>query len=235
MAWRARQAPAAIIAVAGGGARCFIPARRESPHFIRLGNDFFSFSGHGSGLNVKNIWRECAVKMTISKLKVLIVDPNEHMRQMVAQILYSFGCKWTREARDGKEAIQILHSYRADLVITEWVMTPIDGADFLRHLRTADESPAKYVPVIVLSGNSFAASVAEARDSGTTEFLAKPIAATTLRDRIVSILNQPREFIEAEAYIGPDRRRRRNEYSGDDRRNTNEAAGEAESGRKAAG
>ena len=174
--------------------------------------------------------------MIISQLRVLIVDPNEQMRRLVAQILYSFGCKRTREAKDGNEAIKILHSYAADLVITEWVMTPIDGADFLRHLRTHDDSPAKYVPVIVLSGNSFAESVAEARDSGTTEFLAKPIAATTLRDRIVSILNQPREFIEAEAYIGPDRRRhRRDEFSGDDRRTTDEAAGEAESGRKAAG
>lgn len=173
--------------------------------------------------------------MIISQLKVLIVDPNEHMRRLVAQILYSFGCKWTREARDGKEAIEILHSYRADLVITEWVMTPLDGADFLRHLRTHHDSPAKYVPVIVLSGNSFAKSVAEARDSGTTEFLAKPIAASTLRDRIVSILDQPRDFIEADAYIGPDRRRhRRDGYSGDDRRTTNEAAGEPEPGHKAA-
>jgi hypothetical protein len=58
-----------------------------------------------------------------------------------------------------------------------------------------------------------------ARDAGVTEFLAKPISAKGLYQRILNVVANPRPFIKTETYFGPDRRRNVNaSYAGPERR-----------------
>ena len=49
--------------------------------------------------------------------------------------------------------------------------------------------------------------VLEARDAGITEFLAKPVSARGLYQRITMVIERPRQFIKTRTYTGPDRRR----------------------------
>jgi hypothetical protein len=58
-----------------------------------------------------------------------------------------------------------------------------------------------------------------ARDAGVTEFLAKPISANALYQRVLNIVANPRPFIKTKTYFGPDRRRNVNpNYNGPERR-----------------
>ena len=58
-----------------------------------------------------------------------------------------------------------------------------------------------------------------ARDAGVTEFLAKPISAKGLYQRILNVVANPRPFIKTKTYFGPDRRRNTsNAYIGPERR-----------------
>ena len=67
--------------------------------------------------------------------------------------------------------------------------------------------------------------VTVARDAGVTEFLAKPISAKGLYQRILNVVANPRPFIKTKTYFGPDRRRNTNNtYVGPERR----VGGEAE-------
>ena len=50
--------------------------------------------------------------------------------------------------------------------------------------------------------------MAEARDAGVNEFLAKPVTARSLIHRINLVIEHPRPFIRCSTYFGPDRRRR---------------------------
>ncbi len=47
----------------------------------------------------------------------------------------------------------------------------------------------------------------DARDAGITEFVAKPISAKALHERIVNVVANPRRFINTASYFGRDRRR----------------------------
>jgi hypothetical protein len=61
--------------------------------------------------------------------------------------------------------------------------------------------------------------VVSARDAGVTEFLAKPISAKALYQRILNVVANPRPFIRTKTYFGPDRRRNVNpNYVGPERR-----------------
>jgi DNA-binding response OmpR family regulator len=49
--------------------------------------------------------------------------------------------------------------------------------------------------------------VAAARDMGVTEMLAKPFSVTSLAQRLLQVIDRPRQFVHTHDYFGPDRRR----------------------------
>jgi CheY-like chemotaxis protein len=163
----------------------------------------------------------------LEKLRFLVVDDDPHMREVVAAILRSFGVGRISEAGDGTEALEVMRDEPPDIVLSDWMMEPMNGLDFVRALRTAPDSPNPFVPIIMLTSHTELHRVMAARDAGITEFLAKPISATTLYGRICSVIEKPRSFVKAAEYKGPDRRRRRDPYqAGAGRRETDQVAAE---------
>ncbi len=151
-------------------------------------------------------------------LNVLIVDDNRLMRNLVRTVLFAFGVQDVMEAADGAAALKALQSFSADVVITDWEMEPLDGLDLTRIIRTADDSPNPFVPIIMLTGHTEIDRVHDARDAGVTEFLAKPVSSAMVYQRLVKIVENPRRFIRAGGFAGPDRRRRDTLHAGVERR-----------------
>ena len=94
-----------------------------------------------------------------------------------------------------------------DLVVTNWQMSPVDGPMLIKWIRRSKESPDRFLPVIMLTAHADADMVQRGRDVGATEFLVKPFSVQSLCDRLVSIIERPRQFVLASEYFGPDRRR----------------------------
>lgn len=143
-----------------------------------------------------------------SQIRVLLVDDNRYMRALLAEILRAIGVVRIVEAGDGAEGLALLSEQPVDLVITDLSMQPLDGIDFVRLLRRSPESPGPQVPVIMLTGNSTVSRVNEARDAGVNEFLAKPLDARAVVERVHWVIENPRPHVNREVYVGPDRRRR---------------------------
>jgi CheY-like chemotaxis protein len=141
-------------------------------------------------------------------LKILLVDDNQHMRMLLTEILRALGVRQIFEALDGAEALQSLRDTPVDIILTDLTMGPLDGIDFVNLLRNSPDSPAPFAPVIMITGHSTMRRVAEARDAGVNEFLAKPVTARGVIHRMGLIIEHPRPFIRCETYFGPDRRRR---------------------------
>lgn len=155
----------------------------------------------------------------LSKLKVLVVDDNSHMIKIVKTILRGFDVKDLFDASDATDAIDLLRGTAIDLIITDMAMEPLNGCDFVKWVRTSDESPNQFTPIIMLTAYAERTKVEAARDAGITEFCAKPVTAAELYRKVCYVINSPRSFIRTSVYFGPDRRRRRaDEYGGDERR-----------------
>ena len=158
-------------------------------------------------------------KRNLERLRVLVVDDNHHMINIVKTILRGFGIKDFYEARDAVEAFDIVRSESIDFIVVDYQMEILDGTDFIRLVRTADDSPNPYIPIIMLTAYSERSKVEAARDAGVTEFCCKPVTATELYRKVASVINNPRPFVRTSAYFGPDRRRRDSEtYRGPERR-----------------
>jgi CheY-like chemotaxis protein len=141
-------------------------------------------------------------------LKVLLVDDNPHMRTLLTEILRAIGARLIFEATDGAEALKMMREEAIDIVMTDLSMQPMDGIEFVRLLRNSPDSPNQMCPVIMITGHSTQRRVNEARDAGVNEFLAKPLTAKGVLDRIGMIIDHPRPFVRTADYFGPERRRR---------------------------
>lgn len=146
--------------------------------------------------------------MRFELLKILLVDDNHHMRVLLTEILRAIGVKHVWEAGDGAEALQIMRTHQVDIVMTDLAMQPVDGIDFVRLLRNSPDSPNQMAPVIMITGHSTQRRVHEARDAGVNEFLAKPVTARGVIERIGEIIEHPRPYVRTADYFGPERRRK---------------------------
>ncbi len=155
----------------------------------------------------------------LDKAKILIVDDMKPMLSLATSVLKIFGFKNIQTAVNGEEAFGILCKQDPDLVVTDWMMEPMDGLEFTKLIRRSPLSPNPYVPVMMMTGFSSRLRVESARDMGVTEFLVKPFSARDLYARVVQIIERPRQFVDAGTFFGPDRRRKLvRDYSGVKRR-----------------
>lgn len=145
---------------------------------------------------------------TIADIRVLIADDDRRIALIVRQVLESLGFKEISTVKDGESALALINNDRVDMLITDWHMTPMDGISLIKHLRTSDDSPNRFMPIIMMTGNAEREHVETARDAGVTEFVVKPFSAKTLCDRIILLIDNPRSFIRSRRFTGPDRRRR---------------------------
>ncbi len=80
--------------------------------------------------------------------------------------------------------------------------------DIARLLRNSPDSPNQMAPVIMITSHATLRRIHEARDAGVNEFLAKPLTARGVLDRLQKIIDHPRPFVRTSDYFGPDRRRK---------------------------
>lgn len=149
----------------------------------------------------------CLPDLDISSLNVLIIEDNKYMQLILTEILRAFRVRNIRTATDGAEALDELKTFAADIVLCDWEMMPITGIEFTSMVRTMSDVANPYVSIILITGHTEAEKVRYARDQGVTEFLAKPVSAAMLYERICSVILNPRQFIKTKKYKGPDRRR----------------------------
>lgn len=141
------------------------------------------------------------------ELRVLIVEDDRASRMLTAAFLEELRIGQIKEAEDGEAALRVLRGYAADVIICDLKMEPMDGLAFVRRVRTDTESANPYVPIILVTAQADRATVRAARDAGVNLLMAKPITLESLRRRIEVVLNERREFIMNQTYVGPDRRR----------------------------
>jgi CheY-like chemotaxis protein len=150
------------------------------------------------------------------RLHVFLVEDNLHVRNTLQDLLRTLGIRRPTTAANGAEAIDYFKtmaqarntSILPDIILSDLVMSPINGLLLLRWLRSAKESPNRFIPFVMISGAADRDYVNAARDLGVSEFLAKPFSATSVYKHLLQVVDYPRQFVASQTYFGPDRRRR---------------------------
>jgi DNA-binding response OmpR family regulator len=147
------------------------------------------------------------VEKLLASITVLVVDDNQYMRKVVRNILVGLGVKRILEAPDGTSGLEAIRLFAPDLVILDWEMPLLSGAEVVRIVRAPGVFPVPDVPIIMLTAHVERWRVIDATRLGVHEFLKKPVSGRALLDRMITILTRPRPMVRLGEYYGPEPRK----------------------------
>jgi two-component system chemotaxis response regulator CheY len=147
------------------------------------------------------------VSLLMQRIKVLVVEDEPYTRKVIRTLLSSIGVKHVHEASDGAEGLNAVRAVAPDIVLLDWDMPNVDGAEFMRTVRSPATFPHPNVPVIMLTAHGEKSRVVQAVQLGVHEYLVKPVSSQALLARIVVVLAKPRPIVQIGKYYGPEPRK----------------------------
>lgn len=107
------------------------------------------------------------------------------MRNILQGMLTDIGIHQVFMAKDGVEALLFMGDCGdlISVVLADWNMPHMDGAELLRQIRTADPD----IPFIMITGRADRASVLEAKSSGVSSYIAKPFSVEQLEKKLTAV------------------------------------------------
>lgn len=121
------------------------------------------------------------------------------------------------------EAWRYMEAVHPKLIFVEQQGRDIDGLALVGRLRRSPFA-CRQAPVVMMSDEATVGAMRAAQHAGAHEFLIRPFSLVDLARRLEAICTVPRDWIEAKAYVGPDRRRFNSAAKGPERRGRSKAA-----------
>jgi two-component system, OmpR family, response regulator len=117
--------------------------------------------------------------------KVLVVDDEPNIRELVQMALNFHGCSVTTGAT-GEDALQLAYAFDPDLIVLDVLLPDIDGFEVCRRLR----SLANDVPVIFLTARDATADTVTGLTLGGDDYITKPFSVEALVARVRAVLRR---------------------------------------------
>jgi DNA-binding response OmpR family regulator len=147
----------------------------------------------------------------LADLSVLIVDGNQHQRAITSEILRAAGFNRIFTAETSTDALAELRMWQPRVLILEWATAPVDGITLTKRIRRGEPGVDRTIPIIMLTSRNTVSDVETARLAGVHEYAIKPVSSTALLTRMEAAALRPRRFVDSPVYVGPCRRRKKND------------------------
>ena len=118
-----------------------------------------------------------------SSKRLLVVDDEESMRDLLADYLKDFGYEVTCAA-NGQEALKHYKLTPFDVVISDLVMSPVDGMELLDAIRKFDPDAV----FIMITGHPSIESALKAINNGARDYISKPFNIDEIKLKIERVL-----------------------------------------------
>ena len=118
---------------------------------------------------------------------ILIIDDDEHIRQLVAVYLQDAG-HTVRHAANGQQGLDMAAGAVPDLILLDINMPVMDGTQVMKALRA--KMPTAKTPVIALSGISAPEMRDDMHGLGCSAYVSKPINFTVLLSTVGSLIGE---------------------------------------------
>jgi CheY-like chemotaxis protein len=127
-----------------------------------------------------------AVPMPLSK-KIITIDDEMPIRSLIRHTLRQEGYE-VLEAKDGSEGLEKIRRELPDLIVLDFVMPVMNGAETLKAIRS--DAQIAHIPVLLLTGVKDAAKLEPLLQDSRNDFLAKPFLVDMLKERVRKLLER---------------------------------------------
>jgi two-component system OmpR family response regulator len=122
------------------------------------------------------------------KPRVLVVDDEEHITELVAMALGYNGFECERVA-SGRAALEAVEHRKPDLIVLDVMLPDLDGFEVARRLRT-NEGAGTRVPIIFLTARDTTADKVQGLRLGSDDYVTKPFSIEELVERVKAVLRR---------------------------------------------
>ncbi|AKR08390.1 response regulator transcription factor [Bacillus sp. 22475] len=134
----------------------------------------------------------------MNKYRVLVVDDESDMRQLVGMYLDNFGYEWG-EAENGKEALKKIETDHYDFVVLDIMMPEMDGLSVCKEIRKTSD-----VPIIFLTAKGEEWNRVNGLRMGADDYIVKPFSPGELVARMEAVLRRyTKQEQQEEIQFGP--------------------------------
>ena len=127
--------------------------------------------------------------MTEAKKRVLAVDDNADIRDLIAFVLRRENYE-VSTAPDGISGLEIIKETKPDLIILDVVMPEFSGYDVLEAVRSDKSSKIRDIPVLMITSKSSTDDIDQALELGATSYIVKPFRPAKLVTKVKSLLGE---------------------------------------------
>lgn len=121
----------------------------------------------------------------LSGKKIITIDDERPIRSLIRHTLRQDDHE-VFEAGDGREGLKVIRRERPDLIVMDFVMPEMNGAETLRAIRS--DPQIAHIPILFLTGVKDAEKLAPLLKDERSDFLDKPFLVETLKARVRKML-----------------------------------------------
>jgi len=125
--------------------------------------------------------------LMVAAPRILIVEDEEAIRHMLVFALGGEGYECL-EAANATEAQATLARTLPDLVLLDWMLPGISGADLARRMKR--DPRLQQIPIIMLTAKAEEADKVRGLDSGADDYITKPFSPRELQARVRAVLRR---------------------------------------------
>ncbi len=118
--------------------------------------------------------------------KILVVDDNVQNLELLVEYLQTIDDVQTSTAADGIEALEMVQQVKPDLILLDIMMPRMSGFEVCRKLKS--DPNTRDIPIIMVTALNELSDIERGVESGTDDFLSKPVNRLELITRVKSLL-----------------------------------------------
>ncbi len=120
--------------------------------------------------------------------KILVVDDEVHIVQIVKFNLEKRGGYTVIVGKNGEEGLELAKKEKPDLILSDVMMPKMSGFQFCEELRK--DSEIKDIPFIILTAKGQESDVATGDKVGADDYITKPFSPKALLGKVSEILGE---------------------------------------------
>lgn len=121
-------------------------------------------------------------------LPILIVDDHRDIVRLLHSILERIGLPYIEDAPNGELALTKLRERPHSLVISDWIMEPMDGLELLKEVRR--DADLSTTPFIMITASREEGRVVAAKRAGVTGYIVKPFSIQSVKDKLAHVFGE---------------------------------------------
>ncbi len=123
--------------------------------------------------------------LDITALRILLVDDSRMARRHLRRVFEALGAESFLEAGNGREAVALLDEHPVDLIVTDYNMPEMDGAELTQYVR--EHGTLSHLPVLMISSRPDQASLSGVAQAGVDTLCDKPFEPETARQTLIRL------------------------------------------------